>query len=167
MVYSMGEHEQWQIQSLAYFHFFEALRQGSTLAVARWPGATRNWCRATKLSKKLHFGGPIGQLKISRWWCDENNIIRSPNITAIHFDRKSKTPDIYFSVIRSRILPSFISDRKSKHPTFMLASYGAEYYRHSFSDRKSKHPTFILASYGAQYYRHSFPTVRANTQHLF
>ena len=37
--------------------------QGSTLAVARWPGATRNWCRATKLSKKLHFGGPIGQLK--------------------------------------------------------------------------------------------------------
>ena len=40
----------------------EFYTQGSTLAVARWPGATRNWCRATKLSKKLHFGGPIGQL---------------------------------------------------------------------------------------------------------
>ena len=38
--------------------------QGSTLAVARWPGATRNWCRANKnFQKKLHFGGPIGQLK--------------------------------------------------------------------------------------------------------
>ena len=79
------------------YKIFNIYIQGSTLAVARWPGATRNWCRATKISKKLHFGGPIGQAKIPRWWCDENNIIRS------------------------RILPPFISDRKSKHPTFMFS----------------------------------------------
>ena len=44
-------------------HCTYALPQGSTLAVARWPGATKKWCRATKLPKKLYFGGPIGQLK--------------------------------------------------------------------------------------------------------
>ena len=37
------------------------LNQGSTLAVARWPGATRNWCRATIFSKNDMFGGPIWQ----------------------------------------------------------------------------------------------------------
>ena len=90
------------------------LTQGSTLAVARWPGATRNWCRATKLSKKVTFWWPDRATKLSRWWCDENNIIRS------------------------RILPPFTSDRKSKHPTFILASYGgAEYYRHSFPTVKA------------------------------
>ena len=58
--------------------------QSLTLAVARWPGATRNWCWATKLSKKLHFGGPIGQLKFQG-----DDVMRihhtEPNITAIHF----------------------------------------------------------------------------------
>ena len=34
--------------------------QGSTLAVARWPGATRNTCRATTFMKIISFSGPIG-----------------------------------------------------------------------------------------------------------
>ena len=66
----------WRMVASFFFFFFSptsvlvymcvcvcVCMQGSTLAVARWPGATRNWCRATKLSKKLQFGGPIGQLK--------------------------------------------------------------------------------------------------------
>ena len=93
--------------------------------------------------KKVTFWWPDRATKISRWWCDENNILQS------------------------RILPPIISDRKNKHPTFILASYGAEYYPPFISDRKSKHPTFILASYRAEYYRHSFPTVNANTPDIY
>ena len=37
--------------------------QGSTLAVAQWPGATKIGCRATTIPKYGGFGGPIGQLK--------------------------------------------------------------------------------------------------------
>ena len=90
-----------------------------------------------------------------------------PNITIIHFRRKSKHLTFILASIRSRILPPFISDRKSKHPTFIFSVIRTRILAPFISDRKSKHPAFMLASYGAEYYRHSFPTVKANTRHLF
>ena len=79
-----GIHTQEQLWALWATMGKACYKQGSTLAVARWPGATRNWFRATKLSKKLHFGGPIGQLTFQ-----SDDVMRitsyEPNITAIHF----------------------------------------------------------------------------------
>ena len=111
-------HSQWvrvgSPSSLVHFHCFinviyvkkrtcrpiPFIYQGSTLAVARWPGATRNWCRATKLWKKLHFGGAIGQLKFQ-----SDDVMRitlnRDKLYLIHFRRWSE----------------------DKHPTFILASY--------------------------------------------
>ena len=138
--------------------------------------------------KKVTFWWPDRATKISRWWCDENNIIRSrilPPFTSDrkskhptfilasygaeyyhHFRRKSKHPTFIFSVIRTRILAPFISDRKSSHPSY-FSVIRSRILPPFISDRKSSHPTFILVSYGAECYRNSFPTVKANAQHLF
>jgi len=46
-----------------YFNYHATaviLHQPSKLTQARWPGATKNLCRATKKSQLLDFSGPIG-----------------------------------------------------------------------------------------------------------
>ena len=91
----------WKNTALVY-------RQGSTLAVARWPGATRNWCRATKLLKKSHFGGPIGQLKFQ-----SNDVMRITSNGAECYCHS-------FSMLKTNTWHIF------------LVSYGTQCYRHSF-----------------------------------
>ena len=162
--------------------------QGSTLAVARWPGATRNWCRATKLPRKLHFGGPIGQLKFqgddvmritsngAECYCHLITMLNANSqfffagirsqIKPYFISSVNKLPIFIFNVIRRRVLPPFISDAKDKHPTFILVSYGDECYRHSFPTLKTNTRHLFLASYGAECYRHSFPTLKTNTQQI-
>ena len=84
------------------------IMQGATLAVARWPGATRNWCRATKLLKKSHFGGPIGQLKFQG-----NDVMRITSNRAECYCHS-------FSMLKTNTWHLF------------LVSYGTQCYCHSF-----------------------------------
>ena len=140
-------------------------------------------------SKKVTFWWPDRATKISRWWCDENNIKRGPMLPSFNDYAKSKLPIFFggkpsqmkpyfisrvnyklpifiFNVIRSRMLPSFIFDVKDKHPTFISSVIRSRMLPPLISDAKDKHPTLNLASYGAECSRHWFLMLKTNTRHL-
>ena len=117
-------------------------------------------------SKKLHFGGPIGQLKFQG---DDVMRITSNGAECYgHLITMLKAnSQFFFAGKRSQMKPYFISSVNDKLPIFISASYGDECYRHSFPTLKTNTRHLFLASYGAECYRNSFPTLKTNTRHLF
>ena len=119
-------------------------------------------------SKKVTFWWPNRATKISRWWCDENNIKQGRMLPSFNDYAKGKLPIFLggkrsqikpylicsvndklpifiFNVIRSRMLPLFISDAKDNHPTFIFSVTRSRMLPPFISDAKDKRPTFIFS----------------------